>query len=183
MDINDLVKVTARAWSLQVLALMHEGVPGRQASLIAASGAGRTAFGHSLRHLLELGLLERNPGHGHPLRPEFRLTPKGIEVAAVATKIMQTVVGPDDGALLRRMWTIPILATIQRPRYFSEIKIALAPITDRALSQSLQQLQTRTWVARQIDLGMRPPRPRYQVVNLGAQIGAVVHQNLGVVDP
>lgn len=33
-------------------------------------------------HLIKIGLLERNPGYGHPLRPEFRLTQLGIEAAA-----------------------------------------------------------------------------------------------------
>ena len=69
MDMEFLVKLTARAWSLSILARLDAGVPGRQAPLLAATGAGRTAFAQSLAHLHALGLLERNPGHGHlPLK-------------------------------------------------------------------------------------------------------------------
>ena len=37
MDIETLVKLTSRSWSLNILALLHSGVPGRQAPLLAAT--------------------------------------------------------------------------------------------------------------------------------------------------
>lgn len=86
MDISQLVNITSRAWALPILSSLHTGVAGRQAPLLAATGASRTAFAQSMEHLISIGLLERNPGHGHPLRPEFRLTPPGIEAAAIAHK-------------------------------------------------------------------------------------------------
>ncbi len=174
MDIDVLVKVTSRAWSLNILAAMHAGTPGRQAPLLAASGAGRTAFTQSLAHLIELGLLERNPGHGHPLRPEFRLTPQGAEVACVAARIMRAVPGPAERGLLRRTWTIPVLAVSREPRCFTDIKTRLLPITDRALSQSLKLLQGQHWLERRIDTAIRPPRPLYQAANAGLRIGRAV---------
>lgn len=86
MDIKFLVNVTSRAWALPILAGLHDGVPGRQAPLLTATGASRTAFAQSMDHLIGIGLLERNPGHGHPLRPEFRLTKQGAGVAELASK-------------------------------------------------------------------------------------------------
>ncbi len=174
MDINVLVKVTSRAWSLSILALMHGGTPGRQASLLSASGAGRTAFSQSLRHLVDLGLLERNPGHGHPLRPEYRLTREGVEVAKIADKIKGAVRQPSERALLRRAWTIPVLVMSEEPRYFTDIKTGLVSITDRALSQSLKQLQAKHWIQRKIDTVARPPRPLYQATNVGARVSHAV---------
>ena len=102
MDITLLVNVTARAWSLDILARIAEGTPCRQAPLIAATGAGRTAFAASLSHLTSLGLLERNPGHGHPLRPEFRLTQDGERIAPIAARIVGTVRNRPEAPLLRR---------------------------------------------------------------------------------
>ena len=174
MDIDVLVKVTSRAWSLNILALMHAGTPGRQAPLLAASGAGRTAFAQSLGHLIDLGLVERNPGHGHPLRPEYRLTPKGAEVAAVADRIAKAVPRPSERDLLRRAWTVPVLAVSQQPRCFSDIKNRLPAITDRALSQSLKLLQGRRWLERRVDPVIRPPRPLYQAANAGVLISRAV---------
>jgi DNA-binding HxlR family transcriptional regulator len=175
MDINFLVKITSRAWSLTILALLDAGTPGRQAPLLTASGASRTAFAQSLQHLIALGLVERNPGHGNPLRPEFRLTPQGTTIAAVASKITSSNLSNEDSRLLRRNWTLPILAVSQSPRFFSEIKLDIGTITDRALSQSLQQLHSSQWLSRDIDPLMRPPRPRYSVTNRGKTISTALN--------
>ncbi|MCE8555052.1 winged helix-turn-helix transcriptional regulator [Ruegeria pomeroyi] len=173
MDINLLVKLTARAWSLPILANLHQGVAGRQAPLLAATGAGRTAFAASLAHLAQLGLLERNPGHGHPLRPEFRLTATGQEAAAMAARLLGTVPGAED-ALLRRSWTVPILALTGQPRRFSAIRSDLSPITDRALSVSLKQLEDHEWLRRDLDLSQRVPFPVYRAANLGAELNRAI---------
>ncbi len=178
MDIDQLVNVTARAWALPILASLHSGVPGRQASLLSATGASRTAFGQSMDHLLEIRLIERNPGHGHPLRPEFRLTQQGKRAAAIAHKI-RSITQDDDQALLRRTWTLPILATLHRPRFFNEIGRDLGPITDRALSQSLKSMEAKNWVSRTISETARPPRSLYSAVNSGAMISKVVGPGLG----
>ena len=170
MDINTLVKITSRAWSLEILALLYMGTPGRQASLISASGAGRTALAQSLRHLTDFGLLERNPGHGHPLRPEFRLTPKGVEAAIFSEKMRRVVPEQHDRITLRRAWTVPILAVSQDPRHFTDIKTHLGVITDRALSQSIKQLQKKYWLQRIVDPSVIPTRPLYQATNAGALI-------------
>ena len=76
MDISSLVNLTSRAWALPILASLNDGIPGRQAPLLTATGASRTAFAQSIDHLISIGLLERNPGYGHPLR-RFRLTVLG----------------------------------------------------------------------------------------------------------
>ncbi len=169
-----LVKLTSRAWSVNILALLHQGVPGRQAPLLAAASASRTSFASSLEHLVQLRLLERNPGHGHPLRPEFRLTKNGIEAAEIADRIVKAV--PDDAefAVLRRSWTIPILALTGRPQRFSAIKADLASITDRALSTSLLQLEEREWLQRDIDTSQRTPFPTYHAVNSGMEINRAI---------
>jgi len=175
MDINSLVKITSRAWSMKILELFHNGTPGRQAALLSASGASRTAFVQSLNHLIELGFVERNPGHGHPLRPEYRLTPEGIRAAKIADKIKQAVPEPSDQILLRRAWTIPVLVVSHEPRYFKDIKSELGTITDRALSQSLNRLQSQEWLKRTVNVSARPPRPIYQAFDIGASISQAVN--------
>ena len=174
MDIETLVKLTSRAWSLSILAQMDRGVPGRQAALMSATGAGRTAFRQSLDHLIDLGLIERNPGHGHPLRPEFRLTAQGEEIARIANRVEALAKQPSDQSLLRRAWSLPVLSVAREPLYFGEIKSRLLPITDRALSQSLKLLETHRWLQRDVETLARPLRARYQAANAGAQISRAI---------
>lgn len=174
VNVQLLVELTSKAWSLRALALMHAGVPGRQAPLIAAAGASRTSFVNSLDHLIGAGLIERNPGHGHPLRPEFRLTETGRALAPLAHRIDALVQGTPDPAFLRRSWTIPLLAVTRHPAQFSQIKGRLAPITDRALSAALGGLQERRWIHRRVDVDQRPPRPLYCATGPGAEISAAV---------
>ena len=173
MDISLFVNVTSRAWAMPILSSLHSGVAGRQAPLLAATGAGRTAFAQSMDHLIELGLLERNPGYGHPLRPEFRLTGLGKTFAGIASKI-QDVSPLEDRPLLRRSWTLPILASLGEPSQFSDMKKRLPTITDRALSHSLKSMEAKDWVCRSVDGAARPPRPIYRAVNTGDLISQVI---------
>ncbi len=172
MDIQSLVNITSRAWAIPILSNLHAGIAGRQAPLLAATGASRTAFAQSMDHLIAMGLLERNPGYGHPLRPEFRLTQQGIAAAAIANKI-QTVSAQQDQDLLRRTWTLPILTAIHTPSHFNDIKRNLHRVTDRALSQSLKSMETRDWVRRKVDETARPPRSIYSAVNTGRKISSI----------
>ena len=172
MDIKLFVNITSRAWALPILSNLHDGIAGRQAPLLAATGASRTAFAQSMEHLIKIGLLERNPGYGHPLRPEFRLTPAGIGAAALASKI-QHVATTQDQDLLRRSWTLPVLTTLNTTNHFNDIKRSLPAITDRALSQSLKTMEVRHWVHRSIDNTARPPRSVYSAVNKGEMISRV----------
>jgi len=172
MDINHFVKITSRAWAIPILSKLHDGVPGRQATLLAATGASRTAFTQSMENLIEIGLLERNPGYGHPLRPEFRLTRSGVKAATIANRIYN--ISQDDGLdLLRRSWTLPVLATLHTPSHFNEIKRNLPRVTDRALSQSLKSMEERKWVHRDVNNTLRPPRSIYHAVNTGGLISKI----------
>lgn len=178
MDIKSFVNMTSRAWSLPILSNLHAGIAGRQAPLLIATGANRTAFAQSMDHLIEIGLLERNPGHGHPLRPEFRLTQRGIGAAALAHQI-QNASALKDQDLLRRTWTLPILSSLQKPSHFIDIKRALPKITDRALSQSLKSMEERDWVRRSVNQSARPPRSIYAAINAGEHISGIAEQMMG----
>lgn len=162
---------------MHILSSLHAGVPGRQAPLLAATGASRAAFAQSMDHLIELGLLERNPGHGHPLRPEFRLTQIGIKAAEIANKV-QSVAGKEDLDLLRRSWTVPVLTSLHTPSHFNEIKRNLLTITDRALSQSLKTMEDRNWVHRGVNYAARPPRSIYSAINTGGVISKITQPEI-----
>lgn len=166
-----LVKLTSRAWSLEILAAMGKGVPGRQVALQIETGASRTALRNSVDHLIALGVIRRGAGHGHPLRPEFELTELGKPYAVIAQSIAGISRGDAASHLLRKSWTIPILVVTHKPRYFGNIRADLGAITDRALSQALVGLQAHNWIDRRVDITLRPPRPLYHAQADGALIG------------
>ncbi len=174
MDLALLVNLTSKAWALKILALMDAGIPGRQAPLVAETTASRTAFAASLTHLMKLGLLEKNPGHGHPLRPEFRLTASGKIAAAMASRILHTAPDAQAFAILKRSWTLPVLAVTSAPRRFSSIRSEIGAITDRALSLSLVTLEKQHWLRREIDVSERTPFPTYRAVNIGRKINRAI---------
>ena len=160
MNIALAVNLSSRAWCLPILTHMQDGVPGRQAQLIAACAAPRNSFGQSLSHLFEMKLLERTPGHGHPLRPEFRLTKTGGAVAAEAAQIWH-VFPEEQRKLLQKTWILPLVLVAQSPVTNKALKTALAPITDRALSLALKRLETAGLMQRSIAPDARPARPVY----------------------
>jgi len=174
MDINTLVKLTSKAWCLQILAAMDSGVPGRQAALLQVTKANRSSFPSSVRHLIDIGLIERNPGYGHPLRPEFRITDEGRAASRFASRVVQSV-SPDNLPLLRKAWTVPVLALVEEPVRFSTLRTQLPMITDRALSQSLRSLEDQRWVQRDLNFSARTPFPIYTAINEGAVIAHTFH--------
>lgn len=170
MDIKILAAISSRAWSLQILALIQAGYPARQAPLLAATSASRSAFKASLEHLVQLGILERNPGHGHPLRPEYLMTDFGKRAAQMANRVFASAKTDGEKQLLRRNWTVPVLAVTQGSQRFSHIRASLKCITDRALATTLRQLEDEAWLRRDIDTSQRLPFPTYHLINNGREI-------------
>ena len=80
----------------------------------------------------------------------------------------------DAFSVLRRSWTVPILAVTGVPSRFSAIKADLGPVTDRALSKSLGVLEDQEWLRRDIDLSQRTPFPIYHAVNAGLKINQAI---------
>ena len=77
-------------WSVPVLALLAEERGARLVRLSRALGASPGACRATLDALIELGLVTPNPGYGHPLRPEYILTPAGESLTEPAAAFERT---------------------------------------------------------------------------------------------
>ena len=77
--------------------------------MLTRLGLSRSVLAASLVALQEAGWLIRNPGHGHPLRPEYLLSPTGEPVAAFCQGVMaqRERLGLAHGQLPR--WSLPLL--------------------------------------------------------------------------
>ncbi len=155
--------LSRRQWALPILAALADGTAARLAPLAAATGAGRASVRVTLQHLAELELIERNPGHGHPLRPEWRITPRGSALVPIA-KLTLRGRRPEDPVptVIRRQWGLAIVDHLTLPSGFSGLRRALLPITDRALSLTLKDLEAEQLVRREIEGRHHPPRALYR---------------------
>jgi len=148
-------------WTVPVLALLFEERGARFARLTGRLGAPRDSVVRTLDHLFRQGWIDRNPGHGHPLRPEYLLTSSGAAVAAACAGMMavRRRLGLTAEALPR--WSLPILDRLNaEPHRFSSLQAELTPVTARALSLNLKAMMRGQVVSREV-FDAYPPMTLY----------------------
>ena len=173
----ELVALTRKGWALPVLAALGSGVKPRLYGLARAlDGASRAAVLDGVEHLVALGLAVRNTGHGHPLRPDLYLAPSGRRLAPIAAQIWAMAGEHDLRGLIRKRWCLPLLLVLARggPAGFSALAGQLAPVTDRALSQALQEMATHGLLRRDVLADRRPPATAYALTAHGAALAAIL---------
>ena len=111
------------------------------------------------------GLVRRDTGYGHPLRPEYLLTAERTP----GSERRGGSAGRGRQRRLLRKWSVPILAELGEHRRFSELRNALGGITPRALALALQELERARLVRREV-LPTRPPSTVYRVTARGRRV-------------
>lgn len=130
-----------RRWAIPILALLEQHRGARFAAMRGHLGISRDALNTTLGHLIELGLVERNTGHGHPLRPEYLPTANGRKLGPPCGALHAQLIDLELQDLGLRKWSLPIVGVVHGPaRTFSAIRGALDGITPRALSKGLDDL-------------------------------------------
>jgi DNA-binding HxlR family transcriptional regulator len=122
-------------------------------------GVGRETLRQTLDFATAHGWVTRNPGHGHPLRPEFVLTEQGAGFGPGCSRVWRTAVLLDAIDLLGRKWVPPVLRVLSGgPARFGEMRAGLNEhgVTDRALSRTLSDLRAGGLVSRQVVHGQPP---------------------------
>ena len=136
MSIELLIGLFHYRWSPLVLAELERQHGSRFVALARGLGVGRDSLRRTLDSLVQLGLVARNPGHGHPLRPEYVLTDEGRSVARRCSRLVALLDGHADVAL--RKWSLPVLVALDAPSRFSELRLRLPGVTARALAIALK---------------------------------------------
>src|SRR5690606_12930767 len=127
----------------------------------------RSTLAAGLIQLQTAGWLARNPGHGHPLRPEYLLTDAGAPVAAFCARVMagRERLGLEPGQMPR--WSLPVVGRLRpAPARFTALRDALTPVTPRALSLTLKQMLAVDLVSRALEDDF-PPVPIYGLTARG----------------
>lgn len=172
LSLVDLIALSRNRWAVTLLADLAAHRGARFVELLHRLALPRDSLARTLNALSELGWVMRNPGHGHPLRPEYVLTPEGARLATCAELIAaaQFQLGLVPGALTR--WGLPLVGAIGSSHArFNELAKTLAAATPRAISQGLQTLAVNDLVARDV-MDSYPPASLYRLTPRGLLLAA-----------
>lgn len=153
-----------------VLALFAEKPGWRFAELLHRCDTGRESLSRTLEAALEAGWIARNPGHGHPLRPEYIVTEPGRGMALAAARVMASLATAKLSPEALTRWSLPALHSLRAGQdRFNLLARQLSPATPRALSMALRNLAGNDLVSREIEPGY-PPSSRYRLTELGMKL-------------
>ncbi|MET0308569.1 MAG: winged helix-turn-helix transcriptional regulator [Sphingomonas sp.] len=161
-------------WAAPVMALLSRDGGARFAVIAHSFGLSHHSLTRCLTYLRECGWVVPNPGHGHPLRPEYLLSEAGRPVGALCERIMAARERLDLSTTDLPRWGLPLVAGLALDwSRFGELQARLAPVTPRALSQTLQAMIGQDLVGRRIE-DRFPPVALYGLTGRGRDlVGAI----------
>ena len=163
-------------WGVPTLSLLALERGARLVRLSRSLGASAGACRQTLDALIDLGLVIPNPGYGHPLRPEYILTPAGEALTGPAARFEAIARELEHTELVRRKWTMPTLHAIgSGPERFTDIRGRLERVTDRTLSGALVGLEDAGLVTRSVYM-QRPVRTLYAPSRAGEVLQAPLRE-------
>lgn len=150
-------------WTAPILAELHRTNGAKFITLVRRLSIPRETLIRTLRVLIRSGWARRNPGHGHPLRPEYLPTARGRALGGACERLMFELRRLDLEGVALKKWSMPVLhALAGGPRRFSELKRSLGPVTTRALVLAIRDLVRAGLVSRSVS-DSSPPAVRYGV--------------------
>jgi DNA-binding HxlR family transcriptional regulator len=128
---------------------LHRDNGAKFVTLVQRLKISRDALSRTLDALVQLGLVKRNTGYGHPLRPEYILTAPGKHIGQAALELLHHLQQLEATNTGLKKWTLPILHTIHHGiNRFSSLRETLPTIGPRALTLTLQDLEQLAWLRR-----------------------------------
>ena len=155
LKLEPLIALCHHRWSIPILSELHRDNGTKFVTLVKRLNISRDALSRTLEALTQLGLVKRNTGYGHPLRPEYILSTPGKQIGQNALELLNHLLQPEasDRPRLKialKKWTLPILHAIHHGiNRFSSLRETLPTISPRALTLTLQDLEQMAWLERQ----------------------------------
>lgn len=175
-SIQSLGELGRYRWTVPVLALLAERSGARFVEMARSLGLPRESLVRTLEAVIAAGWVMRNPGHGHPLRPDYLLTPEGQRIGEGCRAVIaaQAAEGLPPEAMTR--WSLPVIRLIADGcSRFNAIARALEPVTPRALTGSLKALVGLDLVDRRV-IGGFPPASTYTLTRRGKVIAGAMER-------
>jgi DNA-binding HxlR family transcriptional regulator len=173
--LRPLIELVHNRWAIPVLAELHRSGGTRFVTLCRLTGASGESVRRTLAGLVARELVARNPGYGHPLRPEYVLTPAGATVAPACARLLDELAALGIGAIGLNKWSVPVLAALGADRRFSELRGELPGVSPRALTLALKALAEVRMVERTV-LASYPPRTVYRLADRARTLTPALEQ-------
>ena len=165
-----------RRWAVPVLAQLHKDRGAKVITLANRLGVSRESLRATVDELIEHGWIARNPGYGHPMRPEYLLTRRGEKLGPTCVRLMAVLRKMGIQRIALRKWSMPItLALAGGVEHFGELKCILPGITSRALALGLKELQRTGLIERRI-VDQYPPTTAYRLTRRGRRLVPVLER-------
>lgn len=169
-DLSRLTNLVHHRWNILVIAELHRHSGAKFVTLVHRLKVSRGSLRVSLAHLVDLGFVRKNVGHGHPMRPEYLLTKHGVAIGDECFALVRILQTRDEVDIALRKWTLPLVAAIgERRLRFNELRSALGDATPRAITIGLKSLLQLGWVERSL-IDDFPPAAGYELRRKGQQI-------------
>lgn len=171
IDLQPLIDLVHHRWNIPILAELERSSGAKFVTLANRLGASRGSLTTSLGDLIEQGYVMRNPGYGHPMRPEYLLTPESEALGAHCLALSALVDRRNEAELAYRKWTLPLVAAMgEGARRFSEIRTTLGQAaTPRAITLGLKSMLVEGWAARSL-IDDFPPTAGYALRRKGLSV-------------
>lgn len=171
---ESLVKLFHRRWNVPLLASLHQLGGAKFITLLNRHQMSRDSLSRTLDVLIQHGWIMRNPGYGHPLRPEYIFTPAGETLGPLCAQLMNEILGLENIGLNK--WSMPVVYSLcQGHHRFSEIKKMIPGITPRALTKTLEQLEQACLIQRNA-ISENSTRSRYDLSTKNCPLCAALEQ-------
>ena len=169
-ELAPLIELVHHRWNIPVIAELHWRSGAKYITLVNSLDVSRASLTTSLNDLIDQGIVRRNPGHGHPMRPEYVLTEYGTEIGEHCLELARVIRQRKETDLAFRKWTLPLVAAIgNEVRRFHEVRAVLLGATPRAITIGLKSMLERRWAARTL-IDDYPPAAGYELMPKGQRI-------------
>jgi DNA-binding HxlR family transcriptional regulator len=176
---STLVALFHNRWSVPILAELHRQRGSRFVTLARTLGMSRESLRRTLAVLVEGGLVGRNPGYGHPLRPEYVLTRRGDRIAARSRPLVDLLRARGLEEVGLKKWSMPVVYALSgEPLRFSELRDRLEGISPRALALALKELESAGIVERRVTQDY-PPATSYRLAADARRLASLVGELVG----
>ncbi len=134
-------------------------------TLVNRLGIARESLSRTLEGLIREGWVVKNPGYGHPVRPEYLLSARGVALARACAELMAALAPMKAGEAAQRKWSLPAAGALASgAARFGELKEMLPGVTARALATALKELEAQGLIERRVK-DEYPPHPRYRLAS------------------